>query len=43
MKEDSIIDKDFSFYIHITWWEVVLLILVITAVIYLFRKNRRRI
>jgi hypothetical protein len=37
---DSVIDEDYSFYIHIQWWQVLITIILIVALIYLIKRRR---
>jgi Ca2+/Na+ antiporter len=40
-KQKNVIDTDFSFYINITWWEILLALMFVAFLIYTFRKKRK--
>jgi len=39
---DNVIDENWSFHINITWWEILLTISIVTFVIYLIKRKRKR-
>jgi hypothetical protein len=41
MSDENVIDKNWSFYVQIEWWEILLVLISITFTIYFIRKRRK--